>query len=64
MVDLRCSTTLGSWLAARSIVTHAKIRLLFMMMMMMMMTMMMMMSETFTMSIGLINEDRSHAFEE
>jgi len=46
-------------LAARSIVTHAKIRLLFMMMMMMMM-----MSETFTMSIGLIVEDRSHAFEE
>jgi len=45
-------------IGARPIVTHAKIRLFMMMMMMMMM------SETFTMSIGLIVEDRSHAFEE
>ena len=57
-VDWRCSTTLDSWSAARPIVTHAKVRLFIMMMMIMMM------SETFTMSIGLINEDRSHAFEE
>jgi hypothetical protein len=54
-VDWRFSTTSDSWSAARPIVTHAKVRLLFMMMMM---------SETFTMSIGLIVEDRSHAFEE